>query len=51
GPLRLRADSQHGYKMVKWVRRLEWIHDYHDVGDGQGGSREDSGLQHYDARA
>lgn len=51
GPLRLRADSQHGDKMVKWVRRLEWIHDYHEVGDGQGGSREDSGLQHYDARA
>lgn len=51
GPLRLRADSQHGYKMVKWVRRLEWIHDYHEVGDGQGGSREDSGLQHDDARA
>lgn len=51
GPLRLRADSQHGYKMVKWVHRIEWIHDYHDVGDGQGGSREDSGLQHFDARA
>lgn len=51
GPLRLRADSQHGDKMVKWVRRLEWIHDYHEVGDGQGGSREDSGLQHDDARA
>ena len=51
GPLRLRADSQHGYKMVKWVHRIEWIHDYHDVGDGQGGCREDSGLQHFDARA
>lgn len=51
GPLRLRADSQHGDKMVKWVRRLEWIHDYHEVGDGQGGSREDSGLQRDDARA
>ena len=51
GPLRLRADSQHGDKMVKWVRRLEWIHDYHEVGDGQGSSREDSGLQHDDARA
>ena len=51
GPLRLRANSQHAYKMVKWVHRIEWIHDYHDVGDGQGGSREDSGLQHFDARA
>ena len=51
GPLRLRADSMHGYKMVKWVQKIEWIKDYHDVGDGQGGSREDSGLQHFDARA
>ena len=51
GPLRLRADSMHGYKMVKWVRKIEWINDYRDVGDGQGGSREDSGLQHFDARA
>ena len=51
GPLRLRADSMHGYKMVKWVQKIEWIKDYRDVGDGQGGSREDSGLQHFDARA
>ena len=41
----------HGYKMVKWVQKIEWIKDYHDVGDGQGGSREDSGLQHFDAYA
>lgn len=49
-PLRLRTESMHGYKMVKWVRSVSWIHDYRDVGDGMGGTREDSGYQDIDAR-
>ncbi|SDC07073.1 cytochrome b561 [Raineyella antarctica] len=49
-PLRLRVESMHGYKMVKWVRSVSLIRDYHQVGDGQGGTREDSGYQHIDAR-
>ena len=49
-PLRLRIESMHGYKMVKWVRSVSWIHDYAEVGDGQGGTREDSGYQHMNAR-
>jgi DMSO/TMAO reductase YedYZ molybdopterin-dependent catalytic subunit len=49
-PLRLRTESMHGYKMVKWVRSVSWIKDYRDVGDGMGGTREDSGYQDLDAR-
>lgn len=49
-PLRLRTESMHGYKMVKWVRSVSWIRDYREVGDGMGGTREDSGYQDMDAR-
>lgn len=49
-PLRLRVESMHGYKMVKWVRSVSWIRDYAEVGDGMGGTREDSGYQDIDAR-
>ena len=49
-PLRLRTESMHGYKMVKWVRSVSWIRDYKQVGDGMGGTREDSGYQDMDAR-
>lgn len=41
-PLRLRVETQVGYKMVKYLRSIEWVADYRDVGDGQGGSREDT---------
>lgn len=49
-PLRLRCESGHGYKMVKWVRSVTVIRDYCEVGDGMGGTREDSGYQDVDAR-
>ena len=45
-----RTESMHGYKMVKWVRSVSWIKDYAEVGDGMGGTREDSGYQDMDAR-
>jgi methionine sulfoxide reductase catalytic subunit len=41
-PLRLRVETQLGYKMVKYLRRIELISDYRTVGEGQGGSREDT---------
>ncbi len=44
-PLRLRTESMHGYKMVKWVKSVSWIKDYKEIGDGMGGTREDSGYQ------
>ena len=49
-PLRLRVKSIHGYKMVKYIHSLEWIRDYRVVGDGMGGTREDSGYQAINAR-
>ena len=49
-PLRLRCESGHGYKMVKWARSVTVIRDYCEVGDGMGGTREDSGYQDVDAR-
>ena len=49
-PLRLRVESIHGYKMVKYISSLAWIEDYRDVGDGMGGTREDSGYQAINAR-
>lgn len=48
--LRLRVESIHGYKMVKYLRSIEWIEDYATEGDGQGGTREDSGYQSINAR-
>jgi methionine sulfoxide reductase catalytic subunit len=41
-PLRLRVETQLGYKMVKYLRSIELIADYSTVGEGQGGSREDT---------
>ena len=41
-PLRLRVETQLGYKMVKYLRSVELVADYRDIGDGQGGSREDT---------
>ncbi|HET7026754.1 MAG TPA: molybdopterin-dependent oxidoreductase [Candidatus Limnocylindrales bacterium] len=44
-PLRLRLESQLGYKMVKWVRSAELIADYRTIGEGKGGWRAD--VLHY----
>ena len=41
-PLRLRVETQLGYKMVKYLRTIELVADYQDSGEGQGGSREDT---------
>jgi DMSO/TMAO reductase YedYZ molybdopterin-dependent catalytic subunit len=44
-PLRLRVETQLGFKMVKWLRAIELVESYGAVGEGQGGWRED--FQHY----
>jgi sulfoxide reductase catalytic subunit YedY len=44
-PLRLRAESQLGYKMAKWINRIEVVDSYKHIGKGQGGWRDD--LLHY----
>jgi methionine sulfoxide reductase catalytic subunit len=40
-PLRLRIETQLGYKMVKWIKSIEFVEDYKKIGRGQGGHRED----------
>lgn len=40
-PLRLRLENQLGYKMVKYVRSIELVANYRDIGHGKGGWRED----------
>lgn len=49
-PARLRVESNHGYKHVKWVKSIRWIADYAEYGDGRGGTREDSALQAFNGR-
>lgn len=49
-PARMRVESNHGYKHVKWVRSIRWIADYREYGDGRGGTREDSALQAINGR-
>jgi methionine sulfoxide reductase catalytic subunit len=44
-PLRLRVETQLGFKMVKFLRSIELVADYRSIGTGQGGWRED--VQHY----
>ncbi|MBV9690144.1 MAG: molybdopterin-dependent oxidoreductase [Ktedonobacteraceae bacterium] len=40
-PLRLRVETELGYKMVKYLRSIELVADYSHIGEGQGGFRED----------
>jgi len=40
-PLRLHVETLLGFKMVKWLRAIEFVEDYRGLRDGQGGSRED----------
>ena len=41
-PLRLRVENQVGFKMAKWIERIEFVSDYSDIGAGMGGWREDN---------
>jgi DMSO/TMAO reductase YedYZ molybdopterin-dependent catalytic subunit/thiosulfate reductase cytochrome b subunit len=40
-PVRVRLETQLGFKMVKWVRAVEFVADFRQTGMGQGGWRED----------
>ena len=40
-PLRLRNELQHGFKLVKWIKGIEFVADYRDIGSGYGGYSED----------
>jgi sulfoxide reductase catalytic subunit YedY len=40
-PLRLRVENQLGYKMVKWINRIEFVETHTTLGKGFGGKNED----------
>lgn len=40
-PVRLRVETQLGFKMVKWITAIEFVADTADIGMGMGGWRED----------
>jgi DMSO/TMAO reductase YedYZ molybdopterin-dependent catalytic subunit len=43
-PLRLRVETQLGFKMVKWIQSIEFVDDFRKVGLGHGGWREDYAM-------
>ncbi|HEY5303311.1 MAG TPA: molybdopterin-dependent oxidoreductase [Acidimicrobiales bacterium] len=40
-PLRLRNETQLGFKQVKWIKGLEFVEDFADIGGGYGGYNQD----------
>jgi sulfoxide reductase catalytic subunit YedY len=40
-PLRLRVENQLGFKMVKWIRAIEFVESTERIGKGEGGYNED----------
>lgn len=46
-PLRLRLERQLGYKMAKYVMRLDVVEGFADIGGGKGGYWEDQGYAWY----
>ncbi len=41
-PIRLRVETQLGFKMVACIRTIEVVGSYEDIGQGYGGWREDN---------
>ena len=40
-PLRLRCENGLGFKMMRWIAAIEFVHDFADLGAGQGSHHED----------
>ncbi len=40
-PLRLRNETQLGFKQVKWIKGVEFVADFADIGGGYGGYNQD----------
>lgn len=40
-PLRLRNESQVGFKQVRWIGGIEFVRHFSEVGGGQGGYNHD----------
>lgn len=48
-PLRLRCERKLGYKMVKYIKSIEFVDHYKHIGDGRGGYREDNVMFDWEA--
>jgi DMSO/TMAO reductase YedYZ molybdopterin-dependent catalytic subunit len=48
-PVRVRIETQLGFKMVKWITAIEFVDDTKSIGMGMGGWREDQ--QYYASAA
>ncbi len=46
-PLRLRVETQLGYKMAKYIRRIEFVENFKEIARGRGGYWEDQGYEWY----
>ncbi len=46
-PVRLRCENELGFKMVKWIAAIEFVHDFADLGEGHGGYNEDHEFYGY----
>ncbi len=46
-PLRLRVERQLGYKNTKYIRSIDLVSSFDDLGQGKGGYWEDQGYQWY----
>ncbi len=46
-PLRLRLERQLGYKMTKYIKGIELVASFANIGEGHGGYWEDQGYQWY----
>jgi DMSO/TMAO reductase YedYZ molybdopterin-dependent catalytic subunit len=46
-PLRLRLERQLGYKMAKYIKSIEAVSSFANIGSGRGGFWEDRGYQWY----
>lgn len=48
-PLRLRCERKLGYKMVKYIKSIEFVEDFKHIGAGRGGYREDNVMFDWEA--
>lgn len=48
-PLRLRCERKLGYKMVKYIKSIEFVESFDHIGDGRGGYREDNVMFDWEA--
>ena len=46
-PIRVRIERQLGYKMAKYIMRIELVDSFASIGDGKGGYWEDQGYEWY----